>query len=137
MAQLKISRPKQFLTYSPNFKIFIDGELACELGAGETKSFDLSPGLHRVQGKLLWTSSSEVDIQIMEKRDTVLSLDRFQGGTYLISINHILAAMSIAFLRHPALPYILSPALLILVFRLCFMTLGKNRYLRIQEVNLK
>lgn len=137
MAQLKISRPKQLLTYSPNFKIFIDGELACELGAGETKSFDLSPGSHAVQAKILWISSREADIQINEKQTTVLSLDRFPGMSYLISLNHLLVALSIAFLRHPAIPYILYPALLILVFRLCFMTLGRNRYLSIQEVNLK
>ncbi len=92
MATLIFKRTKEYQNALRKIMICIDGEETGEIGNGETKSFEISPGKHNVIAKIDWCKSKEFKLD---------SLDN-STKTILISSNYptYLALFSTTFGRN-------------------------------------
>lgn len=62
MAAIIITRLKEYHDKFRKYNIYIDGEKAGTIGSGETKTFNVQPGLHTVAAKIDWCCSQTLAV---------------------------------------------------------------------------
>jgi len=134
MARLKIRRTNQYLNRYRSYQIFIDGERAGSIPNGETGSFEINGGKHRIFAQTGFGKSSEILIDIDENEGKELKLGGFKNANVVVPV---IAAI---FILNCLLIYLVGFEfgkiinwLLILII-LFFIGFGRNRYLTLKEI---
>lgn len=136
MGKLIISRRKEWQNRGRKFKIFIDGENIDLIKNGEIKELDLKSGNHKVQFKIDWYGSSEVQVEIPEDKSISLEVKGFKIGRWALPFfNLTLASFFLikVFMDQTIkeLAYLSIPFLLIMLY---YLTFGRKKYIEISEL---
>ena len=136
MGKLIISRRKEWQNRGRKFKIFVDGENIDLIKNGEIKELDLKSGNHKVQFKIDWCGSSEVQIEIPEDKSKSLEVRGFKIGKWMLPLFNIVLTVFFlitVFFNYTVreLAYASIPFLLIMLY---YLTFGRKKYIEISEL---
>ena len=133
MANLIIERKHEWTSMARSYRIYVNGEKVGSIGNGQMKSFPLEPGKHIIQARIDWCGSTKHEIDL--DNETIVSY-RIASFKYaqLIPIIAI-----ICYVIHVVLTYILGfkgqvtlvPFFLLMTYMFYYLTIGRNRYLRL------
>lgn len=132
MTTIQITRPGEWQNRIRKYKVYIDKEHVGTLANGETKDFFVSEGAHTVQVKMSWYGSApyhcnlnEEDIRYLKVRSSAMA-----KWLPLVIIPFLLAQFLFKDMDEQYLFFFFVPILLIVIYML---TLGRNKYLAIEE----
>jgi hypothetical protein len=130
-----ISRKSEWINKRRDYKIFIDGSELGKLANGTSEEFTVTPGTHKLQCKINWCSSPEVELELKEGETKFLktgSAMKFYTVGYVILLLIIISPFIFRKLNIelPANYSIIQAAFVIpyLLYIVYYLTLAKNRY---------
>ena len=131
MPTIKITREKEFMNLWRNYRIYIDDVEVGAIANGETKEFEVDPGVHRVKSKIDWCGSQELSFEIKDDEAKHFEVAGFRNSKWLMPtllgllgfdfILQLLFGFDLAF-------YLLLPGFFLLMY---YITIKRNRYLRL------
>lgn len=74
MSKLVITRKGDFFNRRQRYKVFINGKEAGTVKNDETQEYELEPGTHTVQLKVLWTTSPLFTVNITDGKNAYLKV---------------------------------------------------------------
>ena len=72
ISKINLKRDGQYADSLRKYKIFLDGKEIATISRSEEKEFQINPGKHKIQLKLDWVQSNEIEFEI--KRNENLTL---------------------------------------------------------------
>ncbi len=63
---IAFNRPREWFGRFRKLAVLVDGEVAARVGIGETAVIGVMPGQHRLQAKMDWCTSPELEILVEE-----------------------------------------------------------------------
>jgi len=133
MTTIQITRPGEWQNRIRKYKVYIDNEQVGTLSNGETKDFFPAEGAHTIHVKMGWYGSAPYHCDLKQEEIKYLKVSASAMSKWLP-----LAILPIVFARlffkdesndlYALL--LLIPFLLIVIYML---TLGRNKYLTVQE----
>lgn len=138
MPKLIIQRKSEPNNKARKITIYIDEKMVGTLANGETRAYDLELGSHEVFAKIDWFGSKKVKVDVTESPTHALKLSGFKYGTWvgLIIIGLILGYFIGRFRFDEDLDFLLVLAGITFMYPLYFITIGRNRYLKLKEVEI-
>lgn len=141
MAKLTIIRSSQYVNSMRSINIMIDGKSIGRVANGETRTFDIPTGLHKVKAKIDWCGSREQTIDVHENDEAVLNLSAFKGskliGSKYSMATTVLFILAMIFLTGPVKQYLIAGYLafccIMLLPMIYIFTIGRNRYLLLER----
>ncbi|MFN8339912.1 MAG: hypothetical protein U0T36_12935 [Saprospiraceae bacterium] len=135
MATIRLKRTSEYNNRMRDYKIFIDGKQVGTIANGETKDFPTTVGQHIVTAKVDWCSSPELSIELKESQTSSLKVGGFKYGQILMPIGIGLIVLHFILSKFADFDYIMflvAPLFLLLVY---YLTIGRKKYLTLEEVN--
>ena len=135
MATIRLKRTSEYNNRMRDYKIFIDGQQVGTIANGETKDFPTTVGQHMVTAKVDWCSSPELSIELKENQTSSLKVGGFKYGQKLMPIGLGLIVLHYILSKFADFEYtifLVAPLFLLLVY---YLTIGRKKYLTIEEVN--
>ena len=135
MAKLIIKRTSEWNNRMRDIGIYLDGEKIGTIGNGEIKEFEIEPGEHTLKSKIDWCGSETLKMNLTDNEIKKVELSGFKLGKFMMPIALIISIIYFAFGEKLNLDPMLF-LVLILPFGLYLvyhLTLGRNRYLRLEE----
>jgi len=134
-----LTRPSAWMNRFRPYSVFIDDVHAANLKNGSSEEFILPPGMHSVQCKIAWYSSTVYTVSIDQgsveyllvksgvRYYALMLLSLFAGVIINLVYSHIL-------MERPFGIFVLQLALILpaLLYMLYYMTVGKKNYLVIE-----
>jgi len=132
MTTLQIQRSTEQNNRRRSFKIFIDGKEAGTIENGELKSFTVIPGAHKIQARIDWCGSPEVQVYLSEGQTQTLQLGGFRYVRQFFKIRWIIFGIAVFCWLVFDFPYfiLLFPLTLLPIFY--FLTFGRMKYLTLE-----
>ena len=135
MAKLIIKRTSEWNNRMRGIGIYLDGEKIGAIGNGEIKEFEIEPGEHTLKSKIDWCGSETLKMNLTDNETKKVELSGFKLGKFMMPIALIISIIYFAFGEKLNLDSMLF-LVLILPFGLYLvyhLTLGRNKYLRLEE----
>ena len=139
-AKIILARPREWFNQTRSFRIWIDGNEIGEIRNGSSETVMLEPGTHILQCRLAWYGSQEIRISL-ESGET--SWFRVRNGMkyYWHSFIILLLGISLNLLavnrmdERPLWAPLMDLVLILpaLIYMLYYMTLGRKKYLILEE----
>jgi len=131
MSRLIISRKKEWLNRGRKYNIYVDGDKVETITNGEVKELDMESGNHRVQFKMDWCSSPDLEIEIPEEKSKSLEVSGFKLARWVLPLLYIIFGIyfigKIAFqVEIKELIYAAIPLIAIMLY---YLSLGRKKYL--------
>lgn len=133
--KIVINRKSEWVNKRRDYKILIDGTEAGKLANGGSEEFTITPGIHKVQCKINWCSSPELELEIKDGETKFLKTGsemKFYTVGYIFLLVFILSPLIFRQLgiALPAMYSTIQAAYLIpyLLYIVYYLTLAKNRY---------
>lgn len=127
MSRITITRRREWNNRFRKVGIYLDGEKIGEIANGETRSFDIHPGLHQLRARIDWCGSRQVEFGITQGERRYFSIESFRFGRMIAPIVVGIVLLNIFY------KYAVWLMLPVFLFLLYFLTLGRNDYLRLKE----
>ena len=90
MPFVKIHRENQFADAVRAYRIYVDGEKKGEISRGATEDFFVSEGTHRIQLKIDWCGSREIEFTV--KAEETVEFDCGNNTKGFFTIYYVLFA---------------------------------------------
>jgi len=135
MATIKIKRSREYTNRMRDYKIFIDGQQVGTISNGETRNFPATTGQHIVAAKIDWCSSPDILIDVKENQANNLKVGGFKDGRFLIPIGLGLIALHLIMSKFADFEYTIFLVVPIFLFLAYHLTIGRKKYLTIEEIN--
>lgn len=135
MSSITIQRNREYNNRFRSFRIFIDGREVGKIGHGETKTFTVTPGAHRVMAKIDWCSSEEVEVNVQEHETKMLAVSGFRHGNWLMPLSGGIIALHFILKLTLDFSYTIALVLPVFLFLFYLMTFGRDKYLKLAAVN--
>ncbi len=137
MTKLIITRTSEWNNMARDYGIYLDSKKIGTIANGETKEFDLDSATHKINGKIDWCKSSTIEFKIPENESKEMQIGGFKYGNIIMPIG---LGITLFFFLIKFLFKIESNFLILLggvgfLYPLYYMTFGKNKYLRLTELN--
>jgi len=137
MSILIIKRANETLNMLRNYKVYLDEKEIGVIANGQTKAFDISPGVHSVRLKIDWVGSQKLMFEIADGEEKTFSVKGFVNSkVHIILFLLSLIVLGITLFFNDSiytsvwLPYCFGvPLLLIIIY---YMTIGRNKYLTLR-----
>ena len=133
--KIVINRQSEWVNKRRDYKIVIDCAEAGKLANGGSEEFTLTPGMHKVQCKINWCSSPELELEIKDGETKFLKTGsemKFYTVGYIILLLIIISPFIFRKLdiALPASYSTIQAAYIIpyLLYIVYYLTLAKNRY---------
>ncbi len=130
-----ISRKSEWVNKRRDYKVFINGTETGKLANAGSEEFTVTPGKHKVQCKINWCSSPELELELKEGETKFLKTGsemKFYTVGYVILLLVIISPFIFRKLNIelPANYSIIQAAYVIpyLLYIAYYLTLAKNRY---------
>jgi len=135
-----ISRKSEWVNRRRSYKVFIDGKEVGKLDNGGSEEFLIEPGLHKVQCKINWCSSPELELEVKEGEAKFLKtgsgLKLYTAG-YILFILSLLSAplLKLAGIPRPENLSIIQLIVMIpfVLYLLYYLTIAKKQYAFLRE----
>ena len=139
-AKIILSRPREWFNQTRTFRLWIDGSDAGSIRNGHVETVMLEPGSHTLQCRLAWYGSQEVRLTL-EPGETAWYRVRNGMKYYWHSFIILLLGISLNLLlvnrldERPIWAPLVELVLILpaLIYMLYYMTLGRKRYLVLEE----
>jgi len=135
MTKLVINRTSEWNNMMREVGIYLDGEKIGVIGNGEIKEFEIEPGEHTLKSKIDWCGSVPLKMNLTENETKQVELSGFKLGKFLMPMGLIISIIYFAFGEKLNLDPILFAALMLPIglYIVYHLTLGRNKYLRLEE----
>ena len=133
MTRIIVTRSSEWNNRMRDIGIYLDGKKIGAISNGETKSFDLDPGTHRLKASIDWCHSQEVPFIVGEDEKKYFRLTGFKYAGILMPATLALLVLHIIVRRTTGFNYLIwfvIPTFLVLMY---YITFGRNNYLRLKE----
>lgn len=133
-SQITIDRSSEYINRMRNYQILLDGKKIGTIANGETHTFDIPAGNHKLHFEIDWTSSPVETFELGEGECKSFTVSGFKNANWLMPLGLILAVFS------PILSGVLgsnfflllgAPIFLVLTYHITF---GRKRYLSVEAV---
>jgi len=116
--------------------IYLDGKKIGRIGFGETLELEVKPGNHDLYGKFIWYKSKTTTFLIQENKRKKFKISLYKYQKILLPILLIILFIySFSRINYSLnLSFVLILGVLVFAYPFYFLTIGKNRYLRIIEL---
>ena len=133
MATILITRPYRNFDRNRNFTLFLDGKIIGTIANGQAMEFETTQGQHSIFAKVGWCKSQEHSFKLNETIKKELTVDIFKYGNWIFPIIIIFFGLNLIFrlVNKPAIGLILMIAPLL--FLLYYWTIGRNKYLTVNQ----
>lgn len=135
-----LNRKSEWVNKGRRIKFFLDDTELNTVANGSSEEYLLEPGIHKMQCKINWCSSAELNLQVNEGETKFLKV---RSGMKYYLVGYILLILSLLSgvllnLAHIAKPPFFEWFQLILVlpfglYLLYYLTIGKKKYLLLEE----
>lgn len=138
MAKLIIKRRSEFMNWSRDFIIYINGQKAGTIASGETEEFDIPDGENILKAKIGWYGSQDFQISVNKDETKNVLITGFKHGsimTIFICIMILLLILFREFIRNHfflKLPVFIFSVIAMFVI-IYYLTIGRNKFLEIKE----
>lgn len=139
-AKIILTRPREWFNQTRGFRIWVDGNEMGEIRNGSSETIMLEPGIHSLQCRLAWYGSQEIKMSLNAGD---ISWLRVRNGMkyYWHSFIILLLGISLNLLavnrmdERPLWAPLMDLVLILpaLVYMLYYMTLGRKKYLVLEE----
>lgn len=139
MTTITIMRPYQWTNQAIGINVYIDDVLTGDIAVGETKDFEVKPGIHTVYVKNKWGGSLPVEVDVSNNETKALRLSSFK---YLMLLSPlIISAVFIIYFSIKSFfnleqNTVIDTLIMLLFFAIVFFTFAKKHYWRLEEVGL-
>lgn len=135
MAKLIIKRSSEYMNILRAIGIYLDGKKIGVISSGQTKEFDIDPGNHELKTRIDWCSSEPVTFNVAERDVQEVKLSGFKYGIWYVPIAFVSLISIMVFAKDMGESvWIFEIVLFLIGFPLLyFLTVGSNRYLRLQK----
>lgn len=135
-----LNRKNEWRNRARGFKVWIDGKEAGTIADGGSEEYAVEPGKHKLQCKIDWCSSPELELTLKEGEALFV-----QVGSGMKYYSLFTALMVLVLLSGPMIKYLqlkvpegftyLQLAVLVpfLLYYLYYLTIGRKRYLLLKE----
>lgn len=136
MARIIISRKKEWTNRARKFGVYIDGEKKDTIMNGEIKDLEVTPGKHTLMFKVDWCSSPELEIDVKEEKSKTVEVAGFKANKWLMILLYIILGVYFIseFVFHKDMKSIMYLVFPIFFVYLYYLTLGRKKYLVIEEL---
>lgn len=134
MAKLLIHRTSEWYNKLRCFKIFVDDTNIGKVGDGETTAFKLAVGTHKLTSKIDWCRSKTIEFEIKENETKTIELSSFKYSVLIIPILLVILLFNVIAIIGFNIDLSFLPFVLF-CYPVYFYTIGKNRYIRLTELN--
>ena len=136
MGRLIVSRRKDWQNRGRKFGVYIDGEKKDVIENGEIKELEIESGKHKVQFKIDWCSSPELEIEIPTEKSKSIEISGYKIGRWLFPLFYIVFGIYFLlkmFLNKNIveLMYLVIPFFLVMLY---YYTFGRKKYIEIKEM---
>ena len=135
MATIRLKRRSEYNNRMRDYKIFIDGQQVGTIANGESKDFPTTVGQHIVRAKVDWCSSPDISVIVNDNQTKNLKVGGFRNGQFLMPISLGLIFLHFTLTKFAEIDYIIyliAPLFILLVY---YLTIGRNKYLTLAELN--
>ncbi len=135
MATIKIRRSSEYINKMRAIKILVDGKEIGSIADGETKEFKTAEGQHKIEAKIDWCGSPELSFNIKDTEIKYLTVGGYKNSTLIISAALILSVIHFVLFFGFNINYtafLFAPLLLMMLY---YVTLGRKKYLSLNENN--
>lgn len=135
MATIKIRRSSEYINKMRAIKILVDGKEIGSIADGETKEFTTAEGQHKIEAKIDWCGSPELSFNIKDTEIKHLTVGGYKNSTLIISAALILSVIHFVLFFGFNINYtafLFAPLLLMMLY---YVTLGRKKYLSLNENN--
>jgi hypothetical protein len=136
MAKLAVKRKSEWVNWSREMRIFLNGEKIGVIANGDSKEFEIPDGKYILKAKMNWYSSNEHSFVVSNNETHVTLLSAYKYSNIVIAFEFwiILAHFSIKYLYgYNNIIWLATPFFL---YSLSYSTIGYNRYLVLKEDKL-
>ncbi|MGX1025062.1 hypothetical protein [Psychroflexus sp. MBR-150] len=132
MPKLVIKRAKEWANGARNYRLYLNDKKIGKIGNGETEVIEIEPGSHKLQAKIDWCSSENINFEIEDNETYEVKLSSFMYSNWLFPMVLLITALYYAFDEELGLTYqfYFFAILPFGLYFLYFITFGRNRYLR-------
>lgn len=95
ISKINVKREKQYADSLRKYKVVLDGKEIDTISRGKEKEFQITPGKHKIQLKVDWCQSNEIEFKI--KKNEILN---FVCGSNLKGLKLFLSLLYITFWRN-------------------------------------
>jgi|SRR5690554_50550 len=135
MATVRLKRTSEYNNRIRDYKIFIDGQQVGTIANGETKDFPTTVGQHTVRAKIDWCSSPELSIELKENQTSSLKVGGFKYGQILILVGLGLIVLHFILSKFADFDYTILLFAALFLLMVYYLTIGRKKYLTLEEVN--
>jgi hypothetical protein len=135
MATIRLKRTSEYNNRIRDYEIFIDGQQVGTIANGETKDFPTTEGQHTVTAKIDWCSSPNISVDINDNKTKNLKVGSFRYGQILMPIGLVIILLHFILSKFADFEYIIfldAPLFLLFIY---YLTIGRKKYLTLEEIN--
>lgn len=135
MAILSIKRSSEWMNKMREVELYLDGRKIGVIQDGETKEFEVEAGEHTLKSKIDWCASKTITITAVEGAPKHIEVSGFKRGKYIMPLALLVCVLHLAIGgKWNAEPlYFLILMLPFLFYMVYYLSLGRNKYLRLEE----
>ena len=133
MATIIIKRTSEFVNRLRNYRIFLDGEKIGTIANGETKEFEITPGLHTIIAKIDWCTSPEISVTLSDSEKKELTVGGFKNGKWIMPVGLAIIVITYFLQAEYNIKYgaiAVFPFFAVLVY---YISIGRKKYLTLTE----
>lgn len=136
MTKLTITRTSEWNNKGREIGVYIDSKKMGTISNGETKDFDIDAGSHQINAKIDWCKSPVIDFQAVENQTTEIKIGgyKYAGLIRIIAVVFALMYVIALYVFNQKLSFLILVVGIGLIYPLYYLTIGKNRFLTIREI---
>jgi len=138
MAKLIIKRRSEFINWSRDFIIYINGQKVGTIANGETEEFDIPDGENILKAKIDWRGSQDFQISANKDETKNVLITGFKHRSIMTILMFLMILLPIQFREfirnHFFLKLPVSIFSVIALFSIIYyLTFGRNKFIEIKE----
>ncbi|CAN5332548.1 hypothetical protein BH23BAC2_BH23BAC2_18270 [soil metagenome] len=128
-----MKRKSQWANKMREIGLYLNGEKIGTIDDGETKEFEIKPGLHHLHAKIDWCGSPTKEIVIKQNDIQYVELTGFKKSQWLLPSLLIFAGISLILIYLNIDTIFITYAIIVplLLYLFYFVTVGRKRYLEL------
>ena len=139
MAKLIISRKREFVNWSSEYKIFLNGQEFGAISNGEKIEIDIPEGTSIIKAKINWMGSPDLPISVNNDESKFVSISVVKQVNIVFGLMSLITLLIIIFRQQMRIdfPFLKLPVAIIsscfIIASCYYMTIGRNKYIKIKE----
>jgi hypothetical protein len=135
MPKIVITRAAEWANRLRGVGLYLDGKRIGSIANGETKSFDLSPGMHTLEARIDWCSSRLQEFTSSGEEKRYFRLSGFKWGRVIMPLSLVVVVLHILARKLWHIDWIVWLAVPGFLLILWYISFGRKDYLVLRETD--